>query len=151
MVPGRQRDDQIAMNLADGLAVTIRPPFGARAKAATARSISATSRMSIGLTSTPTDGATAWITRELADPGGRSRDPKDGHPRHAGRDLLEQLKPFSGHAVFERDEPGDVAARPREALDEAGADRIGDDREHDRHGARRLQQWPHAAGAMWPE
>ena len=41
-VPGRELDDQIAMNVTDaGLAVTIRPPFGARAKAVMARSISA--------------------------------------------------------------------------------------------------------------
>ena len=45
-------------------------------------------------------------------------------------------------------ETGGVAARPRQAVDEAGADRIGDDREHDRHGAGRLQQRPHGRGAM---
>ena len=62
LVPGRQRDDQIAMNASPtALAVTIRPPFGERAKAATARSISPASRMLTGLTSTPSDGATAWM------------------------------------------------------------------------------------------
>ena len=40
----------------------IRPPSGERAKAVTARSISPGSRRSIGLTSTPTDGATYWMT-----------------------------------------------------------------------------------------
>ena len=74
--------------------------------------------------------------------------PKDRHSRHARRDLLEQLQPFPADAVFEMHEPGGVAARPRQALDEAGADRIGDDREHDRHGAGRLQQRPHGRGAM---
>ena len=44
------------------LAVTIRPPFAVRANAATSRSISAASRTLIGLTSTPTDGATDWMT-----------------------------------------------------------------------------------------
>jgi len=29
-------------------------------------------------------------------------------PRHAGRDLFEQLQPFSGHAVFVNREPGRV-------------------------------------------
>ena len=61
LVPGRQRDDQIAMTLRAAPAVTIRPPFGARAKAATARSISPASRMLTGLTSTLSDGATAWM------------------------------------------------------------------------------------------
>ncbi len=43
-----------------------------------------------------------------------------------------------------------VALPPGRArlVDEAGADRIGDDREHDRHGAGRLQQRPHGRGAM---
>ena len=56
---------------------------------------------------------------------------------------LEQLQPFPAQAVFELHETGGIAARPRQAVDEAGADRIGDDREHDRHGAGRLQQRPH--------
>ena len=69
--------------------------------------------------------------------------PKDRHPRHARRDLLEQLQPFAADAVFELREPGDVAARPRQARDEAGADRIDDLHEHDRHGAGRLLQRRH--------
>jgi hypothetical protein len=36
---------------------------------------------------------------------------------------------------------GAVAAWPRQAIDKAGADRIGNDHEHDRHGTGRLQQW----------
>jgi hypothetical protein len=35
---------------------------------------------------------------------------------------------------------GDVAARPRQAIDETRADRVGDNREHDRHRAGRLLQ-----------
>ena len=44
--------------------------------------------------------------------------------------------------------PVGVAARSRQAIDKTGGDRIGDDREHDRHGAGRLQQRPHWSGAM---
>ena len=66
-----------------------------------ARSISAASRTSTGLNSTPNDGATAWMAAELADPGGDGGIPKDRRPRHAGRDLLEQLQPFPAQAVFE--------------------------------------------------
>ena len=61
---------------------------------------------------------------------GAGRDggiPKHRHSRHARRDLLEQLQPFPADAVFENAETGGVAARPRQAVDEAGADRIGDD------------------------
>jgi hypothetical protein len=39
----------------------IRPLFGTRANATTARSISPGSRMSIGRNSTPNDGATTWM------------------------------------------------------------------------------------------
>ena len=52
---------------------------------------------------------------------------KDRHSRHAWRDLLEQFEPFPAHAVFELRKAGGVAARPRQAVDEAGGDRIDDD------------------------
>ena len=51
---------------------------------------------------------------------------------------LSSSSHFPLYAVFERSKTGGVAARPRQALDEAGADRIGDDHEHDRHGAGHL-------------
>ena len=51
------------------------------------------------------------------------------------------LMPYSNE-----DEAGDVAAWPRQAVDKAGADRVGDIREHDRHGAGRLQQCRHGSG-----
>ncbi len=57
----------------------------------------------------------------------------------ARRDLLEQLYPFAGHRRLEIDETGDVAARPRQALDKAAANRIGNDRENNGDGARLLQ------------
>ena len=84
------------------------------------------SRTSIGLTSTPSDGATDWIAPNWPIPVAYGGIPKDRHSRHARRDLLEQLQPFRAHAVFEVHEAGGVAARPRQAFDEAGADRIGD-------------------------
>ena len=64
----------------------------------------------------------------------------DGHPRQVWCDLLEQLQPFSAHCVFEQHEAGRVASRPREALDEAGADRIAGERKYDGDGVGRLQQ-----------
>ena len=123
--PTRPRHDQTG----------IRP----RAKAATARSISPASRTLSG--SPPARARAPRLDyAELADPGGYGGIPNDRCALHARCDLLEQLQPFPAHAVFETDETGDVAARPRQAVDKAGPDRIGDVREHDRHGAGRLQQ-----------
>jgi hypothetical protein len=62
------------------------------------------------------------------------------HTRHAWRNLLKQLQPFRAHAVFPRRKTGAVAAGPRQTLDEARANRIGDEREHDRHAACRAPQ-----------
>ena len=85
---------------------------------------------------------------ELGGAGGRGGISKDCHSRHAWGDLLEQLQPFPGQAVFENHEPGGVATRPRQAVDEAGTDRVGNDRKHNRHGARHLQQRPNGRGPM---
>ena len=84
---------------------------------------------------------------ELADPGGDGRIPQDRRSRHAGRDLFEQLQPFAAQAVFERGETGGVAARPRQARDETGADRVDDLHEHARHGAGGLKQRRRGCGA----
>jgi hypothetical protein len=62
---------------------------------------------------------------------------KDRRPRHAGRNLFEQLQPFPGNGIFEVGKARGVAAWARQALDEAGADRVGDNREHERNGAGR--------------
>ena len=84
-----------------------------------ARSISPASRILTGLTSTPSDGATAWIAPNWPVPVAMDGIPKDRHSRHAGRDLLEQFQPFSAHAVFELSKAGGVAARPRQAVDDS--------------------------------
>src|SRR5262249_21350790 len=76
----------------------------------------------------------------LTDPGGYRGLPKDRRPRHAGRDLFEQLKPLSAEAVLEPAESGDVAARTRQALDESRADRIDNTHEYNRHRAHLLER-----------
>ena len=73
---------------------------------------------------------------------------KHRDPGHTWRDLFQQFQPFSAEGVFRSHEAGDVAARLRQAVDEAGPDRIAGDREHDRHAAGRLQQRPHGRRAM---
>ena len=101
-----------------------------------------------GLTSTPERRRHGLDGGKLAGAGALGGIPKDRRSRYVRRDLLEQFQPFPAHAVFDIHETGGVAARPRQAVDEAGADRIGDNREHDRHGAGRLQQRPHGRGAV---
>ena len=63
-----------------------------------ARSISAASRTLIGLNSTPSDGATAWMAANWPIPERYGGIPKDCRSRHARRDLLEQLQPFPAQA-----------------------------------------------------
>ena len=149
-MPGRKRDDQIAMNSANALAVTIRPPFEPRAKAVMARSISAASRTSTGLNSTPSDGATAWMAANWPIPAVRAGSRRTATRVTPGAISLSSSSHFALDAVFEQGETGGVASRPRQTLDEAGADRIGDLHEHDRHGAGRLLQRPHG-GAAWSQ
>src|SRR5207245_11270512 len=85
---------------------------------------------------------------ELAGPGSEGEVSKYCHPRHARCDLFEHLQPFPARGVFGLTEPGGVAARARQTLDESGADRAGSQDEYDRHGAGRLQQWTRARAAL---
>ena len=55
-----------------------------------------------------------------------------------GRDLLQQLEPFAAHAVLEIGNAGDVAARPRQAVDKA-------QRRPDRRRSRRRSAWSRVA------
>jgi len=50
--------------------------------------------------------------------------PKDRRSRYARCGLLEQFQPFPTHAVLGTHETGDVAARTRQARNQAGADRV---------------------------
>ena len=66
--------------------------------------------------------------------GGRLRVEDEGHAREAGCDLLEHLQPLSCHAGLVTGKAGHVAARPRQAGNEALADWVRDHHEHDRYG-----------------
>ena len=109
----------------------------------TLRSISGASRTPIGLTSTPNDGATAWIAPNSPPATGLPGSRRTAARVTRGAILFEQFKPFPTHAVLKTQEAGGVTARPRQAIDEAGADWIDNDREHDRHVAGRLLQRAH--------
>jgi hypothetical protein len=60
---------------------------------------------------------------------------------------LEQFQPFPADAELENNKSGGVAARPRQAFDEAAADRVGDIHEHNWHGTGRLLQRQHGRAA----
>ena len=104
-MPRGQLNDQIAMTRSPPtLAITIRPPFGARECDDGALDI-AESRVSTAISSTPSDGATACTARELAAyrrrrAGSRST-PRVTRRRH----LFEQREPFRGEAEFEQRKP----------------------------------------------
>jgi len=70
---------------------------------------------------------------KLADPSGVGIA-KHRRSLHPGRDLLEQLQPFSAHAVFGIGKPCGVAARPRQTFDRAATHWISHLHEYDRHG-----------------
>ena len=129
----------------------ISPPFAARAKTVTARSISPASRRLTGLTSIPTDGATDWMMANWPMPAVMSGSRRTAARVTPGAVCLSSSSHFPAQVVFELKKAGHIAARPRQIIDEAGADRIGDLHEHDRHGAGRLQQRPHGRRCRWPK
>src|SRR5215469_7895002 len=123
MQPGRQRDDQIAVN---------RPSAARRHDQTTVRRAGEAGNGALDLAGIlhidrddlrPDGRSYGLDDRELPGSGGCRGITQDGSSRHARRDLLEQLQPLAAQAVFELNEAGRVATRPRQALYEAGADR----------------------------
>src|SRR2546423_10474635 len=130
--------------IADVLAVTIRAPFDPCANAAMERSISSASRTLTGRNSMPSDGATDWIAPNWASPMVRSRSTATRVTR--GAISLISSSHFAPKPNSIGVKAGDVAARPRQAIDETRADRVGDNSEHDRHRAGGLLQCLNAWG-----
>ena len=75
---------------------------------------------------------------ELPDPAAVARIPKDRHSRTTSGAISLSSSSHFALMLYSNSEAGDVAARPRQALDEAGADWVGDADEHDWHGTGRL-------------
>src|SRR5215471_130739 len=92
------------------------------------RSIWAGPRMSIELTSMPTNGATDWRTANC--PVSCTGIAENCCVGHAWRNLLEQFQPLSAQVVFKHHKAGGVGARLREALDQARPHRVGSDDKH---------------------
>src|SRR5215210_3012194 len=85
---------------------------------------------------------------ELGDPRGGGWIAKDRYSRYVRRDLFEQFHPLPAQAIFECHEPGGIAAWPRQAVDEASANRVADDWENNRHRTAGLQQRTYGRGTM---
>ena len=69
---------------------------------------------------------------ELPNPRSYCEITKHCRPRDVWRDLLKQLRPLSGQAIFELQKTCGVTTRAGKTFDKPGADRIGDICEHDR-------------------
>jgi len=78
------------------------------------------------------------INLPLRDGGGVLRVPNDRDAAQLRDSLFEELDALSAELGKAEGEPRHVAARLREILDEAGADRIADRDHHDRNGLRRV-------------
>src|SRR5262249_9637560 len=90
-----------------GFAVTIRPLFPGRAKAARAVSISPASRRLSGLTSTPTDRDTDWMTANCVRPVGARK----GVVRRLETYFLDRLNRQAKLATASGDDAPSAASR----------------------------------------
>ena len=87
----------------------------------------------------------AW-RRKLGDRGSEPGLSQHSYTGNCRRDLLEQFEPLTTQSIFKRTEPGSIASRSSETIDETCADRIRNNRKHDGYGTCSLQQRskPHA-------
>jgi hypothetical protein len=110
------------------------PPFASCATVAIAPSISVSSWTSAAVSSTARELAAVWAYRKYSPAyGAASGLNRSAAPPHSGRDLPEELYPFASQRRLGEHEPSNIATGPRQAGDEAEADRIRHKREHDRY------------------
>ena len=123
-----------------GLGNTISPPLDRCARNPTPRSMSTVSFTGSGINGTPTDGdaSSSAPKSPLFD----ARPCATITPARVvvGAVALSNSSHFDSCRELEVAEASHVADGPREALDQAAADRIDDLNEHHRDGARRLPQ-----------
>src|SRR5262249_46622284 len=112
------------------LPVRIRPPFGERANEETVRSRSPASRMLTGITSTFSEGATAWIAANCPVPEVVLASLSTTTRVMVGAILHEQLQPFSAETVLIQEKTCGIATRPNQTVDEAGTDRVNNSCKH---------------------
>jgi hypothetical protein len=137
-VPGRKRDDQIAINYRQSAHRHDQPAVrGAREGRDGALDLAGVAH--VDWTHIHPDRRRRGLDRaKLPSARGNEWVPKNRRSRHARCDFFEQCQPFRADAVFEIDKSSGIAARPRKTFDEAGADRIGNMHEYNWHGAARL-------------
>jgi hypothetical protein len=119
------------------LAATIMPPFAVLAKAATARSISAGYRTSIGRRSTPTDGATDWTAANCPMPTAWVGSRRTATRVTPGATSLSSSSRLPAKMYSDVRKP---VALPPGCADIAGANGIKGKHEYERNGAGRPQQ-----------
>ena len=106
-------------------AATINPPFGSRAKAATAASMSASFCTGAAAISVPRiAGSGSELAQEDLVKGCGLRIKHESCPPDIRRHLPEHFQPLSYQFEIDQGEAGDVTARTRQACDEALTDRI---------------------------
>jgi hypothetical protein len=71
------------------------------------------------------------LQKILAGSGRSARLEQSDCVRNSRRSFLEQLDPLATHPIFEIYESGEIATWPRQAMNEAGTDRVGRGHEHD--------------------
>src|SRR5712691_10171569 len=86
---------------------------------------------------TPSRRAAPSISRKPRMPAGLAGFHSTATRVARGTTCYEQLQPLAGELHRERADPGDVAAGPCQAGNEAGRDRVADGQHDDRNGARR--------------
>ena len=91
----------------------------------------------------PDDRATTWMTPNWPIPVAMAGSRRTAARVTPGASSLSSSSHFALKLVFEQQETGGIAARPRQTIDEAGPDRIDDGQKHNRHRACRLQQRYH--------
>ena len=122
-MPCRKRDDQIAVTRGVASSGQHQAAAGRARKGRNAPLDRAGIACSDWRDFNPQSGSGGLHSREKALSRSLVCVPKDGRPRDARRNLLEQLQPFCCHAEFRAQESCRVAARPRKALDETRSHR----------------------------
>src|SRR5665647_793929 len=103
----------------------MRPPFGSRANAVRALSMSAALRTPAAVTVIPNKVAAASAECRNATLAVTFGVHDDRSATHLRRNLLEDLQPFSADGGFKILKPGDVSIRTRQARNKTTGDRVG--------------------------
>ena len=85
---------------------------------------------------------------ELSRAGSNKGFPQNRDAFDVRRDLFRQFEPLPADRIFEVGEARNISSGPGQIADITGADRVSDQREHDRNGAALLQQGRNGRAGM---